>query len=139
MKKSSILEIAGGCALFSVIIGGILNCFILPIGYMIAHDCGKWICNHSYPMTWESYAIVTGIVFVLLFLIVFISEKATEGTPPPTRSCNQTYYRRTNQTSYRRSNQTSYRSSSNRTYSSSRETDYYDSDMEGAPGYNGFD
>ena len=89
-------------------------------------------------MTWESYAIVTGIVFILLFIIVFISEKATEEINTPTHSSNQTYYKRNNQTSYRRTTPTSYRGS-NRTYSNSRETDYYDSDMEGAPGYNGFD
>lgn len=94
MKKSSMLEIVGGCAIFSAIIGGILNCFVLPIGYIITHDCGKWICNHSYPMTWESYAIVTGIVFIMSILIAFISEKATEGKTIPTRS-NQTYYRST--------------------------------------------
>ena len=137
IKTGDMTMIVVGCAVVAAIVGFILNCFVFPIGYIITHDCGKWICNHNYPMTWESYAIVTSIVFVLLFLIVLISEEATEGKTTSTRSGNQTYYRRTNHTSYRRSTQTSCRED-NRT-SSSRETDYYDSDLEGAPDYYGFD
>lgn len=121
MKISDVLMIAGGCAVAAAIIGGILNCLVFPIGYIIMHDCGKWICSHSYPMTWESYAIVTGIMFVLLFIIAIIGENASYRKPTSIRRTNQTYKRRSSQTY------------------NSRETDYYDSDMEGAPGYNGFD
>ena len=121
MKISDVLAIAGGCAITSAIIGGILNCIVFPIGYIIMHDCGKWICSHSYPMTWESYAIVTGIVFVVLFILLLTGENTSYGKTTSIHRTNQTYKR-----------------SSSQTYNS-RETDYYDSDMEGAPGYNGFD
>lgn len=121
MKISDVLAIAGGCAITAAIIGGILNCIVFPIGYIIMHDCGKWICCHSYPMTWESYAIVTGIVFVVLFILLLTGENTSFGKTTSIRRTNQAYKRRSSQ-AY-----------------NSRETDYYDSDMEGAPGYNGFD
>ena len=122
MKKNNILEITGICIIIAAIVGGILNCLILPIGYIFTHDCGKFFCNHSYPMTWGAYAIVTGIVFVPLFLVAIIAENTSDGKSIPPRRSNRTYYRRNNQT-----------------HNNSKETDYYDSDMEGAPGYNGFD
>lgn len=121
IKSSDMTMIVVGCAVVAAIVGGILNCFVLPIGYIITHDCGKWICNHNYPMTWGSYAIVTGIVFLFLLFIAIIGESSSNnGTTTSNRRRNNTYRRR------------------NYNYSSS-ETDYYDSDMEGAPGYNGFD
>ena len=121
IKSRDMTMIVVGCAVVAAIVGGILNCFVLPIGYIITHDCGKWICNHNYPMTWGSYAIVTGIVFLFLLFIAIIGESSSNnGTTTSNRRRNNTYRRR------------------NYNYSS-RENDYYDSDMEGAPGYNGFD
>lgn len=121
IKSSDVTMIVVGCAVVAAIVGGILNCFVLPIGYIITHDCGKWICNHNYPVTWGSYAIVTGIVFLFLLFIAIIGESSNNnGTTTVSRRRSNKYRRR------------------NYNYSS-RETDYYDSDMEGAPGYNGFD
>ena len=71
-------------------------------------------------MTWGSYAIVTGIVFLFLLFIAIIGESSSNNGTTTYRRKSKTYRRR------------------NYNYSS-RETDYYDSDMEGAPGYNGFD
>ena len=119
-KSSDMTMIVVGCAVVAAIVGGILNCFVFPIGYIITHDCGKWICNHNYPVTWGSYAIVTGIVFLFLLFIAIIGENSSNNRTTTYRRKIKTYRKR------------------NYNYSS-RETDYYDSDMEGAPGYNGFD
>lgn len=120
IKSRDMTMIVVGCAVVAAIVGGILNCFVLPIGYIITHDCGKWICDHNYPVTWGSYAIVTSVVFLFLLFIAIIGESSSNN--------GTTTYRRKSKTHRRR----------NYNYSS-RETDYYDSDMEGAPGYNGFD
>lgn len=109
------LAIAFGCFVAAAIVGFILNCIVFPIGYLMMHDCGKWICEHKYPMTWGSFAIVSSIVFIILFLIALYAE-----------SSSKTY---TYTPSRRRV----------RKYTNDRETDYYDSDMEGAPDYYGFD
>lgn len=120
IKSGDMTMIVVGCAIVAAIVGGILNCFVFPIGYIITHDCGKWICDHNYPVTWGSYAIVTGIVFLFLLFIAIIGESSSNNGTTTYRRKSRTYRRR------------------NYNYSS-RETDYYDSDMEGAPGYNGFD
>lgn len=120
IKSGDMTMIVVGCAIVAAIVGGILNCFVFPIGYIITHDCGKWICDHNYPVTWGSYAIVTGIVFLFLLFIAIIGESSSNNGTTTYRRKSKTYRRR------------------NYNYSS-RETDYYDSDMEGAPGYNGFD
>lgn len=120
MKKTSKEDIIFGilgCLIISAIIGAVLNCIILPIGYIFVHDCGKWICSHNYPVTWESYFIVTSLVFVFVGILVTISSVSENNNTQPryTRRRTHTYY------------------------STGRETDYYDSDMEGAPGYYGGD
>ena len=117
MKRKSfgdLVAIACGCAIVSAIIGFLLNCVIFPIAYYMTHDCGKWLCGHNYPITWGSYAIVTGIVFLLLFVISYMSENQSGARINHSRI----YYRQSED---------------------DLETDYYDSDMEGAPGYNGFE
>ena len=121
IKSGDMVMIAVGCAVVAAIVGFILNCLVFPIGYIITHDCGKWICDHNYPVTWGSYAIVTGVVFLLLILIAIIGESSSHN--------NTTTINRRRSNTYRRTNYNH----------SSRETDYYDDDMEGAPGYNGFD
>lgn len=79
-------------------------------------------------MTMESFFIITGIVWGLLFVIAALCEfyfgdsNPFESTSNYNNSCNRiTPTHRTSQ----------------RSYYSERETDYYDSDMEGAPGYYG--
>lgn len=118
VRIGDILAIAIGCAVPSAVIGFILNCIVFPLAYTITHDCGKWICEHHYPMTWGSFGIITGIVFVFSFVIVVYSENS-----------NLTYtYTKPRRMTRRK-----------REYVDDRETDYYDSDMEGAPDYYGFD
>ncbi len=116
------------CFCIAFVLGAILNCVVFPIGFIFFHDCGKWICNHEYPMTMESFFIITGIVWGLLFVIAALCEfyfgdsNPFESTSNYNNSCNRiTPTHRTSQ----------------RSYYSERETDYYDSDMEGAPGYYG--
>lgn len=103
------------CAVASAIVGFLLNCVVFPIGYLMVHDCGRWICEHNYPMTWGSYSIVTGVTFIVLCVIALVAEGAGNASSVgPSRR-------------------------SGRSHDGALETDYYDSDMEGAPGYNGFE
>lgn len=73
-KYSNTISLAFVCAFLSVVIGFILNSIVLPIGYVLVHNCGRFICEHSYPITWKSYFIVTDITFILLFIIALMDE-----------------------------------------------------------------
>lgn len=115
VRYGDILAIAFGCSIAAAIVGFILNCIVFPIGYLMMHDCGKWICEHQYPMTWASYFIVTATVFILLFIIALLSENYSKSG-----NCSQPRRRM-------------------RECNDDKETDYYDSDMEGAPDYYGFE
>lgn len=107
------------CLIVAAILGFVLNCIVFPIGFIFFHDCGKWFCSHEYPMTWESYFIITGVLWLVISALTAVMELSSDSSN--TNSSNRTYRR----------------SSPRRTYSSGLETDYYDSDMEGAPGYYG--
>ena len=121
ITASYVILVCLGCLLFASILGGILNCIVFPIGFIIFHDCGKWICSHEYPMTWESYFIITGVLWFILSALTAVMELSSGGSNNSNVS-NRTYR------PY---------SSPRRAYNGGRETDYYDSDMEGAPGYYG--
>lgn len=116
MKKNDIALIVAVSAVVAAIIGFILNCIVFPVGYIMFHSCDKWLCGHHYPVTWLGFFIISGLAFMVLLPLCIYSES----------SSNSTYVRRAPRRSTQRRN-------------NDLETNYYDSDMEGAPGYNGFE
>lgn len=117
-NKEDIIIVALCLLFFAAIVGAILNCLVFPIGYIFVHECEQFLCSHHYPMTWSSFFAITILVYIVLCLIMLLAYAADDGTSTPRRT--------------RKNKQRSY-------YDSGRETDYYDSDMEGAPGYFGGD
>lgn len=117
MKIGEILLELFAAAIIALGIGAILNCLVFPIAYFFFHDCGSWFCTHHYDVTWTGYFIISGSLWFLFLLIILLGESSDDGT-------NQ---RRTR--NLRRDDKS--------TSGLGRETDFYDSDMEGAPGYYG--
>lgn len=106
------------CNLFSLV----LNWLVFPIVYLIFHDCGSFICPHTFEQSWFSY-IITLVASLVVFPIVFLSQNSTSVDANNTKTTRRTsaYAKRTTHRA------------------EDLETDYYDEDMEGAPGYYGDD
>lgn len=108
-----IITIGLGGGIVCGILALVLNVLVFPIVYLIFHDCGRFICWHMFEMSWTSFLITFCVLFVIMCLLVLLGGN----TNPPRKNAQPRRQRRTY----------------------GRETDYYDEDMEGAPGYYGED
>jgi len=142
--------------LISMIISGLLNLVFFPIIYIIFHDCGQPLCPHCYDCSGLQYWLTTGCVMGF-FMIAFVYNLTPKGKAEmrkleEQREKSYMYMPKEIIECYRchgtftlvgGGSYTTCPYCRNRIHIKGRpvyddlETDYYDEDMEGAPGYYG--
>ncbi len=98
-----------------------LNWLVFPIVYLIIHDCGRFMCDHYFEFTWTSFLITTAVLFIMLSVLMYLSQKSIDNKQQSPNNHRPTANNKRQGGAGRRP----------------LETDYYDEDMEGAPGYYG--